>query len=100
MKSLPGIEHKKIRYLLLYLVFLYALYLLGASPSLFLISAGIISLIIFGWLMYREYKESTIRITPVLVLFIVPFIMCGASAIYHGFFYLDEKYANLGPAIF
>jgi len=67
------------------------------SPPVFLISSGTIASILFGWFIYREYKETSVKISPVLVLFIIPFLMLGVTSIYQGFVFFGQEYVPIGP---
>lgn len=85
------------KYFLFYLAIIYLLYFAKASPSVFLITSGFISIFFFGWIISKEYKENSIKITPVLVLAIIPFLMLGVSSVYQGIMFLDTLYTMLGP---
>lgn len=82
-----------------YLFITYILFLFQVSPSVFLLISGTIATCLFGWIMYTEFRNNDIRITPILATSIIPFFMLGISAIYKSYIYTFESYEALGPRL-
>jgi hypothetical protein len=79
-----------------YVIIIFSLYFITSSTSVFLLVSGVIASGLFGWVMLVEYKSSDIKITPLLVISILPFFMLGISAIYKSFIYSIDNYEMLG----
>lgn len=95
--SLKNISKKEIKFFIAYLIIVYALYFSDVSPSVFLISSGTISTILFSWYIYFEFKNNPVKITPILALFSFPLFMIGISAVYHGLIYVNQDFDLMGP---
>lgn len=80
---------------LIFLLIICVLFLFQVSPSFFLFVSGIIATSLFGWIMYSEYRNNEIRITPILATSIIPFFMLGIASVYKSFIYLAQNYEVL-----
>lgn len=98
ISNINKIDIKIIRYFLVFLILNYTLYFLNYSASIFLFINGTFAVFFFGWVLIYEYRTNVIKITPMIALFIIPFLMLGVAAIYHSFVYIDQDYAILGPS--
>lgn len=85
------------RYFLVYLASIFSLFIFKVTPSVFLFISGVLSILLFGWIVIKEFRSSFIKITPILAAAIYPIFMLGLSAIYKGFIYLNQNYETLGP---
>ncbi len=80
---------------LIFLLIIYVLFFTQVSPSFFLLVSGSVATCLFGWIMFIEYKNNEIRITPILVISIIPFFMLGIASIYKSFIYSNQNYEIL-----